>query len=478
MTAAEEGTALTVHGRRYTATFDKATGLMTSLVLQGRQLLAGGPAPNFWRAPTDNDYGSGEQLRAGPWRDASRNRVLESFLARSVPGGAMQVESRWRLPAASSSADLTLTFQPDGTIHVRSRLTPAPGVLLPDIPRVGLSLTLPRSFGKVEWFGRGPHENYWDRRTGAALGRYQADVSALPFAYERPQETGSRVDNRWLVLSNERDGTGLLVVGLPTVDFSAWPFTNDDLDGGPRKTQRHTIDVPERDLVTLNLDFRQSGLGGDTSWGALAHRPYRIPAAPIEHQMLLRPIGRADGRVEAVARDAWRAARASGGMFGDRSLALETFDGRNRKGHLAHGRQVNVSTPVVATYSSAGAAGLVDGVQGSVDYRGGDWLASSGPEFVAVVDLGAPTAIREIEVGFLAREASGLRRPQHFDAFTSSDGVRFVPAAPPAAAALDHPEPKRVVFTSRAAADGVRYVKIRATVDPPARLAVDEITVR
>ena len=114
------------------------------------------------------------------------------------------------------------------------------------MPRFGTILTLPGDLGQVEWYGRGPHENYWDRRTGAAIGRYTAPVSELAHPYVRPQETGTRTDTRWVAVT-DGSGTGLLVTGLPTVSFSALPYTLDDLDAGEQKAQRHWADLVPRD---------------------------------------------------------------------------------------------------------------------------------------------------------------------------------------------------------------------------------------
>ena len=135
---------------------------------------------------------------------------------------------------------------------------------LPEMPRFGMSLTLPEKLDRVQWYGRGPHESYWDRRTGAAVGRWATAVDSLYWGYARPQENGNRSDTRWVAFT-DGSGAGLLAVGLPTLDFSAHFHEIDDFDEGEEKSNRHTIDLVRRDFVTVHLDLRQTGVGGDNS---------------------------------------------------------------------------------------------------------------------------------------------------------------------------------------------------------------------
>ncbi len=312
-----------VTGPRFEVVFDKTTGLVSSYRYDGRPVLRSGPAPNFWRPPLDNDYGNGHQVRTAAWRDASSNRKLRLFSARfsdertslmnpfgradagtfktlgggtihfrtmdaPVAPGSVIVEAEWDLPAVSSSVRFEYIVGGDGTLVVRSRFVPGSGAV-PELPRFGTTMTLAAEFDQAEWYGRGPQENYLDRKTGAAVGRYKAAVADLAFPYERPQETGTRTDTRWMTLRHGASGIGLLVIGLPRFEFSAYPFALEDLDGGPKKTQRHSIDVRPRDFVTVNVDWAQMGVGGDNSWGALPHREYRIPPVELSYAFVLTP---------------------------------------------------------------------------------------------------------------------------------------------------------------------------------------------
>jgi beta-galactosidase len=178
-----------------------------------------------------------------------------------------------------------------------------PGTVeLPDLPKVGMTLTLPRSFDRVEWFGRGPHENYADRKTGAWVGTYRKGVEDMFYPYIRPQETGNRTDVRWIALSNEA-GVGLLAVSDSLMSASALLYADEDLDEGDSPTYRHTFDLEPRDYVTLDLDHAQMGLGGDTSWGARPHTQYRLPPQPYEYRVRLLPFGPGDETPAELARE-------------------------------------------------------------------------------------------------------------------------------------------------------------------------------
>jgi beta-galactosidase len=147
-----------------------------------------------------------------------------------------------------------------------------------------MRLRVPGEFAAVEWFGRGPQENYWDRNTGAAVGRYRMSVEELFFPYIEPQESGNRTDVRWVSFT-DRAGTGLKATGMPLLYFSAWHF-----DAGELERRKHPSEIVRADDITVNLDYRQMGVGGDDSWGAWPHREYRLPARAYEYRFRLEPV--------------------------------------------------------------------------------------------------------------------------------------------------------------------------------------------
>jgi beta-galactosidase len=282
----ETGDAFTVSGEHFTARFGRKSGALEAYEFDGRALLSGALVPNFWRAPTDNDRGNGMPKRLAVWHDAGPGRKVESVSAEQPVPHGVRVTSRATLPAGSSAYTNVYTVLGDGSIEVESSL--APGAGLPVLPRFGIQLRVPGEFSSVEWYGRGPQENYWDRNSGAAVGRYSMAVDELFFPYIEPQESGNRTDVRWVTFT-DRAGFGLRATGMPLLYFSAWHFPAEELE-----RHKHPSEIVRSDDITVNLDYRQMGVGGDNSWGAWPHREYQLPAQPYEYKFRLEPVrGRA-----------------------------------------------------------------------------------------------------------------------------------------------------------------------------------------
>jgi beta-galactosidase len=296
--------AIRVTGPAVAVDFDRGSGMMTSLRYRGVEMLRVGPEPNFWRPPTDNDFGNGMPFRQGIWRVAAAGRRVDSVSAERIPAaggpGPVRVRVVWSLPAVSARYTMQYDVWGTGDIVVRSRFEPR-DTTLPDLPRVGLRLTLPRGFDQVTWLGRGPHETYVDRKTGAPVGRYRLSADRFSTAYIRPQENGMRADIRWIALADDA-GNGLLVEGDSLFFASAMPFLQEDFDEGLVKRQRHTFHVRPTDLVELRLDHAQMGVGGDNSWGARPLEKYQVPVRPYEFSFRFRPFSAADGDPAGLAR--------------------------------------------------------------------------------------------------------------------------------------------------------------------------------
>jgi beta-galactosidase len=230
------------------------------------------------------------------WRDAGAKRTIEHVVPKQVSPHEVSVEVSAIIPAGQSRYFTSYRILGSGDIIISNRFVPGPDNNgLPEIPRFGMTLTLPASFDHIAWYGRGPHESYWDRKTGAAVGLYRGTVMEQYYPYIRPQENGNKTNVRWVALTNDA-GVGLLAVGMPHLSVSAHHFTIDDFDPGLEKAQRHTTDLKKRDLVTLNLDYRQMGVGGDTSWGARPHDEYTLFVREYSYSFRLRPFSANDGK--------------------------------------------------------------------------------------------------------------------------------------------------------------------------------------
>jgi len=288
--------AITVSSLVYEVTVGKASGALESFRFAGKELMAGPLVPNFWRPPIDNDNGNGMPNRLGAWRQAGPKRKVISVKAEQIKPQVVRITAEAVLPVGKNSkCTTTYTIYGNGDVVIDSGVEPA-GKNLPKMPRFGMQMAMPGEFSTMTWFGRGPHESYWDRKTGAAVGLYSGPVAEQIHLYVRPQETGNKTDVRWLTLTN-KDGVGLLAVGMPVLSASAWPCTMQDLE-----TAKHIHELPQRDTVTVNLDYKQMGVGGDDSWGARTHPEYTLPAKPYSYRFRLRPYTPRMGDAAALAR--------------------------------------------------------------------------------------------------------------------------------------------------------------------------------
>ena len=234
-------------------------------------MIAGPMAPHYWRSETDDDRGNGMAGRQAVWRDAGNKRKVTAFHVEKPSPQLTRVTGEAALSAGGSTQQTVYSLHAGGAIEIESVLRPAG--TLPDIPRIGMQVRIPGEFRTVTWYGRGPQENYWDRNTGAAVGRYSASVDEMWYPYPRPQETGNRSDVRWASFT-DRQGRGWKVTGSPTFYFSAWPFRPEELDG----RHRHPTEIVFSKDITVNIDYRQMGIGGDDGWGARPHPEYTLPA--------------------------------------------------------------------------------------------------------------------------------------------------------------------------------------------------------
>ncbi|MGI6046860.1 MAG: glycoside hydrolase family 2 TIM barrel-domain containing protein [Petrimonas sp.] len=283
LTIEKSGNNITIASEKaFSATFSQETGTLNSLKQNEKELLIKGFTPNFWRALTDNDVANGTLARCGIWRDIEKDMQLEKFTIDDSDKQNIKISSIYKLPKQSSTIDMFYAVSASGEINVTMQFTPGTEPL-PEMPRFGMYVILKPEYSTFSWFGRGPHENYSDRKTSALIGKYKAEVSELFHRYVRPQETGNRCDVRWLALQNA-SGEGVFVKGDKPLSVSAWNFTQDDIDYIPFDIERkHGGSIELKELVWLNIDNEQMGVGGDTTWGAQTHPEYTITPEPMSY---------------------------------------------------------------------------------------------------------------------------------------------------------------------------------------------------
>lgn len=287
--------AVTVTGRDFAARVDLQRGVLASLTHGATELIHQPLEPHFWRAPIDNDRGNGMPNRCGIWRTAHRSWTVQESRVEQPRPDQVDIVLRGELAAVAAAYEVRYQILGDGRVVVEAQFTPGQKKL-PELPRFGMQLALPPGFDTLAWYGQGPYETYCDRRD-AWTNIFRGPVADQFFYdYSEPGESGNKVEVRWAAVTN-RDGVGLLAVGLPLLSVSALPFTTEDLEG-----PKHPYEIPRRDFTTLHLDLMQMGVGGDDSWGATPHAPYRLLAKPYRYRFCLCPFSAASGEPKLLAR--------------------------------------------------------------------------------------------------------------------------------------------------------------------------------
>lgn len=274
-----EGSNINISGNNFTVSINKDSGIITSYKYNNRELIKDnkGPRPNFWRAPTDNDYGWQMPVKCIVWKKASEEKLkVQSINAAEKIDGVINVEVVYFFSNVKTTWKINYEIFGDGRVKVNNSLTFA-DTTLPAIPRIGMKMQMLKEFENIEYFGRGPMENYWDRKYSADVGKYKSQVKDQYVPYIRPQENGHKTDTRWLALYN-KDNSGFLFAADSLFEFTALNNPVEDFDAGLDKNAnlKHTIDIVPKDLVELHIDYKMTGVGGDDSWGATPHKEYTL----------------------------------------------------------------------------------------------------------------------------------------------------------------------------------------------------------
>ena len=279
--------SILVIGEDFKIIFNKGNGEVSSIDYGFGNVLLQGIKPNFWRATTDNDFGFKMIEKLGVWKEASNNQELIS-ISKQALGTSGLVRVLFSIPSVEGKLEMNYRVSGSGEISIETKLKNIKKEL-PILPRFGNNLIISNEFNEVKWFGRGPHENYQDRNSSATVREYESSVSDLYFPYIRPQENGYRTDTRWVSFVN-KEGKGIKITGVGTIGFSAHHQYNKDFDAGKTKQQRHTTDIVKRDFVSINIDDKQMGVGGDTSWGEMAHEQYHIQPDNLSYSYIIKPL--------------------------------------------------------------------------------------------------------------------------------------------------------------------------------------------
>ena len=278
----EEGSQFIIDGIDFRLIVNKNSGLITEYTVAGKSIFKKALIPSYWRVPTNNDRGNHLQERCRVWKNITRSDVSVELITRTP--GFVEIVSEGKLKEVSGIQKLSYRISAGGLIRITSEYSTL-DLDLPEMPKFGMRVTLPGWYNRFAWFGRGPHESYVDRKTGAFVGWYSGDVKDQHVPYIFPQENGNKTDIRFMAVYNE-SGFGLGVMGDNLLSGGAWHYTLEDLDND----LRHAADVPVKNITEWHIDHMQMGVGGDNTWGYHTHDKYKLLDKEYAYSFVLFPV--------------------------------------------------------------------------------------------------------------------------------------------------------------------------------------------
>jgi beta-galactosidase len=260
--------------------FDRKNGSLISWKADGQELLKGKLEPYFWKPPNDNQKQSGFVKELGKWKKAAENLVVKNVEI-FKQDHLVVVKFNMNLPTIGANYVLNYQLNGNGKLQVEAIYTPLSDTI-PLIPKFGMRVRIPETYSAIDWYGRGPYENYPDRKTGSLIGLYHSQLTNFITPYPAPQDNANRTDVRWFSLSTQNDKL-IKLTGLQPLCFRAWPYAEEDLEN-----TKHVYQLPKRDFINLNIDLNIHGVGGDDTWGAKTMEKYTNPGnKPYQYGFVL-----------------------------------------------------------------------------------------------------------------------------------------------------------------------------------------------
>ncbi|MFX1345566.1 MAG: glycoside hydrolase family 2 TIM barrel-domain containing protein [Promethearchaeota archaeon] len=283
-----------IKGETFQVIIGKKSGAIESYLFNNKELISNALIPNFWRAPTNNDRrdfgrGPGNQVYDNTWKEVSKNRIISKIESQQIKPQLIRIIVECKVTKSEEPLKIIYNIYGNGAIVIKNEFTPNKRML-----RFGMQTSIPKEFNEMTWYGRGPHETMYDRKTGGAIGIYSGLVENLIHPYIRPQENGNRTDVRWVAMTNKEEN-GLLIsdIGGTNLYVSAWPYLMEDLESA-----KHNHELPYRDNITLNIDYKQCGVG--TFW---YHKKYFLEEnKKYNYSFLLRGYTKDMGDINMVAK--------------------------------------------------------------------------------------------------------------------------------------------------------------------------------
>lgn len=279
---------LVITGNNFEINFSRYTGFISYYAVNGQEMIKEGGAltPNFWRAPTDNDFGARLQNEYAVWKNPE---IKLEELKNEEKDQQQIVSATYSMPDVSAKLYLTYVINNTGSVKVTQKMVADKNVKVPNMFRFGMQMVMPKSFEKITYYGRGPVENYSDRNHCTDLGIYRQTVTDQFYPYIRPQETGTKTDIRWWDLTDSSN-RGLKFISEAPFSASALHYSIATLDDGDNKRQSHSFELEEDNLTNLLIDKAQMGLGCVNSWGARPNKEYMLPYQDYEFTFIMTPV--------------------------------------------------------------------------------------------------------------------------------------------------------------------------------------------
>jgi len=280
---------LKLFNAEFAVTFNKQTGWLQNLSYKSKEFIYSPLQPHFWRPATDNDIGNSQQIRCAVWQHATENIRLDSFILTRLSAHKTEIRTKHYLPSVDAVYNVLYTVSSNGEIEIKVRMKAGEGKF-PEMPRFGMNVLVQEEYNKVQWFGRGPFDNYQDRNCAADIDLYNMDADSLFFPYARAQESGYRTDVRWMALQN-KEGLGLAAIGKIPLSTGVLHFDMNKMNFNPNAAQNiHGGSMTNDHFIWWNIDHKQMGVGGDNSWGAKTHAEYLLPYGDYEYGFILKHV--------------------------------------------------------------------------------------------------------------------------------------------------------------------------------------------
>ncbi|NVM34280.1 MAG: DUF4981 domain-containing protein [Candidatus Lokiarchaeota archaeon] len=289
-----------IKGTNFRIVFNQKNGNLDSYEYNGIKLISSPLIPNFWRVPIDNDLNVLKNIpfykenNVYRWKSATNKRKVRNIIVEQINSFYIQITVLFKIPYSKTHQEIIYNIYGTGEIIIENSFTPRK-----DIVRFGMQMSMAKEFNKITWFGRGPHETMFDRKTGAVIGIYSGFVEDLIHNYVRPQENGNRTDVRWVAFTN-KEGFGFYIsdIGGTKLNFSAWPYTLEDLEKA-----KHINELPIRDKITINIDYKQKGVGGERLGILDVHEKYKLKKnKELSYKFLLRPYLKEMGSFNSIVK--------------------------------------------------------------------------------------------------------------------------------------------------------------------------------